>query len=540
LAQPAAGEAGGADWSAAAGPFRFARAEPRKGAIVDTWIDWNTSTASTAPVDRTPYIVRAGYGLGSVTWVAHDLGDPSITSKARSGWTHVWDHIFDLKNNTTTVDTNLPTEEQARYRDPFDVQSYVDVGPSLNRGMELQAKTRSLVTLAVLFFVAYWLIAGPGLYIYLLSKSRSNLSWFVFAASAVVATLLTVLLVRLVVRGAPELHHVTIVRKAGDQPAIMLSRFGLYVPRDGAQEIALRDLSPGSISYITPFPAHPQHINADEGFTANLSYDVPVHDASEADARINVPYRRTLKKLQARWVGAMHGGVDGQPKIDSSEGQDALQGVLTNSTGQKLVNIYFAYNDAARDQDVVLYLPSWDKGISIDLAAEFDNNVKFVRSPEDPSTNFNGIPENGVKLRGYISNRETYWQLYWYYDFKNTSFVGNYNIDDSDKTVKRSFPVMSLFDRLPPSRNPKRFELLRRGGRQLDCSPAVAAGQLVVLAEADGEVPLPYPLDVAGERVAGKGAVFYQFILGMDRVSADASTQPATQPIVKAEPQPKH
>jgi hypothetical protein len=92
--------------------------------------------------------------------------------------------------------------------------------------------------------------------------------------------------------------------------------------------------------------------------------------------------------------------------------------------------------------------------------------------------------------------------------------------------------MMSIYGRLPPMRNmvqnqTDRVEILRRGGRNLDCSAAIAAGRLVVLAEADGKAPLPFPLQVEGDKVEGSGMLFYQSILPMERIDLPPTTQPA-------------
>ena len=120
--------------------------------------------------------------------------------------------------------------------------------------------------------LVHLLIAGPGIYFYLLAKARAYMSWFLFAAAAIAATAVTVLVVQLVVRGDPELQHVSFVRKAPGQPAVVTSRFGLYIPRDGAQEIKLRDTDPKSNSYLSAFAAHPTHLKNDNEFPAYMEY----------------------------------------------------------------------------------------------------------------------------------------------------------------------------------------------------------------------------------------------------------------------------
>jgi hypothetical protein len=73
-----------------------------------------------------------------------------------------------------------------------------------------------------------------------------------------------------------------------------------------------------------------------------------------------------------------------------------------------------------------------------------------------------------------------------------------------------------------------RVEIIRRGGRYLDVSPAVSAGRLVVLAQSDGDVELPFPFEVDGDKIAGRGTTFYQFILPLDHTAGTEA--PTTQP----------
>src|SRR5437764_8635785 len=151
-----------------------------------------------------------------------------------------------------------------------------------------------------------------------------------------------------------------------------------------------------------------------------------------------------------------------------------------------------------------------------------------------------GQPEQHVKLRGIMGRAgvDNGWSRYWYSSDPTlrSNMNGNTAIDDSGRDVPKSFPMMSLFQRLPPMKNVNfrangqdRAEILRRGGRYLDVSPQVAAGRLVVLAEADGEVELPFPLEVEGEKIPGKGRTYYQAALALDHVGG--TELPTTGPV---------
>src|SRR6185369_11604461 len=191
------------------------------------------------------------------------------------------------------------------------------------RGMEHEGRAGGLVFLAGVFFIGYWVVAGPVAYLVLAGKKRTELSWTIFAVCAMGATLLTVGVVRLVLRGDAGVHHVSLVRMLGEAPAedgtprsraTVTSRIGLYIPRDGLQQVTLLDNDKDAISYITPYSIHPAHQAGSTDFPAYLEYEIPVRDTPLTDpVSVAIPYRSTLKKLGARWVGHVSGGIEVKP-----------------------------------------------------------------------------------------------------------------------------------------------------------------------------------------------------------------------------------
>lgn len=515
------------DWSLVQGPFMFARADAKPNAVVEMKLNWGGG-------EETPYLARIGYGLGCVTWVAHDLSDPAITSHAKSGWPWVWDKVLNYHNDLIIVDNQTAEQQKRPY---WGANQYRDIGHTLLAGMNLSSKSKVLVSIAVVFFIAYWVVAGPGVYFYLLTKSRPQLSWFLFAFSAVVATVLTVLVVRLVVRGAPELHHVTLVRGTANEPNQIISRFGLYIPRDGAQEIALPEVAPKNVSYLVAYPQHPQQQQSDVEFPAQIPYVVPIHDANEeGPVAISVPYRSTAKQFEARRIGEAGGTIAGRGRLRATEARNLIEGLVTNATDKRLKNVYIVYYDEDVKDDQVYYLPHWEKGQTLDLNELNDNTMKFIRAAGDPDTSTSATPEQKFRVRGKLGTVDNNigWSSYWFGMLRTENYAASNVYDDLDREVKATFPMLSLFSRLPAIKNQPgagkredRVDVLRRGARDYDISPAVSAGRLLILAEADGDQPLPFPLKVEGQKVEGKGTTFYQFVLPLDHI-AQATTQPAT------------
>jgi len=515
------------DWDMPLGPFTFGIADAKPDAKVDDWIDWPGGA-------KTPYLVRKVYGAGETIWVANDLGDTAINSRARTGWAWIWDHVLDFKNDLKIYakdDSDLKTKEYAP-------NAGVDLGGAILPGMELTSTSARLIGIAVIFFIAYWIIAGPGTYFYLLRLKRASMSWLVFGMAAVVATAVTMLVVRIVLRGAPEMRHVTLVRITPHSPAIAESRIGLYIKSDGLQTIALKGAVPDSVSLLSHFPIHPKQKNDASEFSANLEYAIPVHDAGAAEAiELHIPFRSTMKKLEARWVGDLPDGISGSPAIVPQNNQ-GISGKLTNATGKSLKNIYIVYNAPRFGnelRDFVLYYPRWKDGTSIDLAEDFPTNLVDFKT--DKST---GRPEDNQTVWGMIGlpGRPIDWSEYWDKPLRQ-GFPQDIVLNEWGRTdVMRSFPMLSLFDRLGPMKNAAgasskedRAERDRRGARHWDVSPAISAGALVVLAQSEDNAPLPFPLEVNGSTVPGQGTVFYQFILPLDRSALD---RPTTQPTTKS------
>ena len=536
-------------WDALPGPFRLTRATPRPDALVDVWMELPPSDEFAG--GRRPYIARRVYGCGAVTWVAQDLGDPALTLAARTGWVNVWDRVLDLRNDPVAGDAIDPDDERV-----YPVGGGVDLGAWLNVGLESSARVGLFIALAVVFFVVYWLVAGPGLFFFLLSRRRTHLSWFAFAATALAATLLTVGVVRLVLRGPPSVNHRSVVR-AGTGAGMTIARFGLYIPRDGNQTLALApapsaDGAPAGIATLAALPRHPAHLRGELGTAGKLSYTVPIADVTDtAAAELTVPYRSTLKQFQAWQAGqGPRGRIEGFATVDPTVRGD-IGGTLTNGTGVDLRDAYVAYKvqRGGRGEDWMIYLPRWPAGVSLDLSRE---RQALGVSALVGGTDSGSVPGNNRALFGQIG---TDWLDYWQRDLRGLLQMGEAQWDDPPGRAPRALPMLSFFDRLPPVRAPltgagTRFELLRRGARWMDLSPALAAGAVVVVAHGvePGGTPSPLPLGlkVEGDDVPGVGTTVYQFVVPTVRpppsqavdppVDAEPPTVERTLPATQPEP----
>jgi hypothetical protein len=539
-------------WNRLQGPFPYAVARVKDSA----WVaEHNEGTPG-------PYIVRKPYGAGSVTWVAQDLGSKQFFGSNTLGWSYVWDRIFDWPNDPVYSRSGMqPTRESEQYK----AHVTYELGKSMLKYMDLPSTSAALISIAVLFFIVYWVAAGPGSYLVLSKKGKATLSWFAFAALAIAATGLTWVIVKLVLRGDAQLQHVSYVRMAPGTPAIVRSNFGLYVPRDGKQKIELKSAPPGSAAYVTAFNLHPAFNESDIAFPAMQEYHLPVMEVQEQGGAkvldpkvVEIPYRSTLKKYQSQWVGEIAEGITATRPITLLDDVTlAVTGTLRNDTGRDLRNVYivFHYPEDRRDpeafmpgRDFVLYAQNWAKGSEIDVAqvgpkARGAGQLREKSGPYHPDKNFPLIKgEIGVdRILVYGFAR------YWYdCNFRVDSW-GDREFMEDEPLNPKTFPILSFFDRIPPCKNDTsgglrsgksdRVDLTRRGLRHLDMSSAITGGQMAIIAVADGkEEPLPFPMEVHGDPVKGRGVVYYQFVIPIDRkavgqmATPKAATQPATAP----------
>lgn len=516
------------------------RATPREGAVVSYYSQTNKSS---------PYIARWMYGLGSVTWVAQNLAEPNLVEFNRGavgmnsasflwGWPRIWDTIFDVPHGAGdfTVTDGMAAFGDANVKAGDWAREYVRFAPSgegsdpssVFQGMMNVDRGVGLLALAVLFFIGYWAIAGPGSYFFLLARKRVQYSWVAFALCAGAATAVTSLIVKLVLRGSPQLHHVTFVTATRGQNAVARSHLGLFIPRDGDQRIGLPHTTSEPTAYLAPYPVHPFHLpEQDLEFLGYREYDVPMRmSGTTADAEVAVPYRSTLKRLDARWVGPIPGVIDGEASIGPGTGGGALSGKLVNSTGTDLYNVYLVYRDTPGvpwrwgDDMMLRILPgtggvAWPKGQMIDLAGLLSRS----KMPDSAHIEDN---DQGKDDQGPFLAARAPLNLVWADHWRGSGddSIGARGSLRDFGNPDRAFLVLSVYDRLWPIPNRSssgandRSEILRYAGRELDASHVISCGQLLVLASSmEHESPLPFALEVEGDRIGGQGTTYYQFIV---------------------------
>jgi hypothetical protein len=511
------------NWENTTPPYRMADATPTDAlSLIDAWTTWPDKHTS-------PLIARRIYGLGCVAWLAQDISDPSLAG-VDFGWPRLWERLLDWRDVDLTFADTLPASALDRAKVKFQIDASRDLSASFLSGLEPAGLSATKLTIAFAFFVVYWLLAGPVSYFVLVAKRRVTMSWFVYGAIAAVAAALTVLIAQVVLRGSPQVKHVSLVRGRSDVPEAtrVISRLGIYLPKDTTAAVTVSKTTPGAPASITPFGGDPRN----NVTPRDSSYAVAVSgDVEEASVSVGIPFRSTLKKIQLDWTGKVGEGIGGRPKWVDADAP--LEGRLSNDTGADLSDVILIFRNADRTRgDLVIAMPDWKNGRTLELGTLWKSaESKLI---ELPSKRIGLALFGGNKVvRGNWSDAVT-----WLYEDLRISTLAGAGWNDAP-TYGRSFPIASLFGRCPPMTNYandlSRVDIRRSGLRNWDASNAVAAGALVVLGKANGT--LPAPLKVDGEAPAGDGQIFFQAVVPVDRSATQspdatvntAATQATTQ-----------
>lgn len=198
---------------------------------------------------------------------------------------------------------------------------------------------------AIVFSVAYVLIATGGVWWFLGRRRMRHHSWSGFAVVALLATLLSVFSVGWV-RGVGErVHQLSVIdAEAGAQFGSGIGVFGLKTPLDQELDLWLPSdastaLEPEHESgWLRPIPAGSDPTDAQLGFADPESYRVVPGSALIEGVRI----RSTLKRFEGAWDGALEGFVDGSV-VMNRDGTLSDESYAHNNLGVDLENCYLLH-----------------------------------------------------------------------------------------------------------------------------------------------------------------------------------------------------
>ncbi len=233
----------------------------------------------------------------------------------------------------------------------------VDLFGGMNRYIGFEKKTTIYMLVAILFVIAYGLLATWGSWFALMRRKMLKHSWTVFFLVSAAASLLGVLAVQAIQGVGTELHQLTIVDGTVDSSVVTAhGLFGLktstyrqdvevWLPQ-GPPEY---DKSKRSPHYLRPMSPK---VSLNE--SAGRFADTKRYRAEPSRAQLlGVPIRATLKQFEGYWRGTMDGQLSANIRMRKNalagESPFALGSSITNNLGHDLVDCYLI--EAKRDPD---------------------------------------------------------------------------------------------------------------------------------------------------------------------------------------------
>ena len=307
---------------------RVLLAEKAGGQQAELWEEYNG-----------PLVVRGSCASGEVTFVACPLQELLAPSQISAG-------RFFLE----TLNLRVRAEDPSSQSQQGFWMSQRSLFPIFERVVSFTLASRAYWSLAFLFTIVYILVATFCSWGLLRHKGRTHLSWNVFTAVAVVASLLSVAAVQGIRGIGQTLHQLSMVDLAAGSSDAQASTYfalktgrhmtlDLWLPRD----LMLEDEPGASPCWLKPLPAATELSVA---YADPVRYRLLPSSAEIRDLRI----RATAKHFEGYWTGQLNGTVEANITLGSREYKGsylatAIQpgSTITNRLGHDLTHCYLIH-----------------------------------------------------------------------------------------------------------------------------------------------------------------------------------------------------
>jgi hypothetical protein len=341
-------------WYQLKGPFKVARggAQARRVRRDVGRLDQGRRRAATRPTSRARHTAWGRSRGWRRTWAGRR------SQKLLARWPHVWDRVFGWKNKTTLIrvnDVKNRKEVWNNVQDAWLTTSMADLGGTLLSGMDHSGKAGAYVFLVILFFIGYWIVAGRA----------AICSWPARAAATELADLRRLgdggdaadrSRRQLLLRGEPEVRHVTTVRLAPGAPAVVESRVGLYIRATGRRPCRCATSTPTRSAPSPPWRCTPSTwattaASPTPSTTGSTCATSTARPASTSRSPTAARSRNSRCTGSATCPAAR--GIVGDPTlveagsvgdVNSDGRRDGyIGGQVANKTGYDLKNVFFAF-----------------------------------------------------------------------------------------------------------------------------------------------------------------------------------------------------
>jgi hypothetical protein len=463
--------------------------------------------------------IQRYFGFGRVTVIGLDLADGRLTGLSLPQPDAFWNRVLGRRVDTPTGSEIAALEkDQKLSRAHLNFENALGSGSLITSMINMEGQAGKGLLLALMLFIAYWLLAGPIGFFLLKNYGQVKHSWLAFAACAGLFTAVAWGGVTLFPKRI-EISHVTFldhIARPPDDPRAdepqyqrATSFFSAYVPQYGATSFALdsqQDQRDVMFSWSPPGVASQKFPNVDR-------YRV---DVAKGFSRFSMPARSTATQLYAQWLGGLDPNWGGTLLVDpknpirviGASTEQALEGNIINQLPGALTNVTVIWVKNARTsrRRYAVDANGNEQRYVTSLSSGTASNVTVMwRLKADPvwesggTTNLAALPPSTI-METNIKNR--------YIDaYSDRNVVAGTGLSMNDNNRRDYLEMLSFFQQLNPPQYIKAQDsdvlntsvaFHRELGRELDLSPWFSRPCLIIIGFLEG-APSPVPLSIDDE-----------------------------------------
>ncbi len=408
-----------------------------------------------------------------------------------------------------------------------------DLFEEVRRSIGFEGVGTAFLLFAILFAIAYTLVATTGSFWYMKRRGWQHHAWSAFAAVAIAGTTVGTGMVWLLRGFSTRLWQTTIIdAHANSDEARATALFGIKTPDHtrlnlrlpvGVQSSATVDQGP-----LRPVSKSESMDLPDSRFVASERYE----SSLAGTAMENVPLRATLKEFLGTWHGSLPGKLDAALVAKRNLGADtdriryefADGSYLNNNLGVALRDCLLiampplqeSTEEVAGERDLVTYHYYWlgDIAKSGD-ASQLSTDELRRRLYTEPTTDAGKAPERVKKLQ-LISDVMNDWE-------KSMTWLGGTDDPAAPQRRPTTTPqqenapllILSTFN-LIRSSGSEGLRFMRTYGRALDCTHQLTKRTAILIGWSDEPSPVVLEKNLTALRPE-RARTLYRFIIPVER-----------------------
>lgn len=270
--------------------------EPREDAAVGEMV------SVLAGPDGDCVVSRRSYGAGAATFVGLDLTSRALTAVRAVDAGVIWHRVLGKRFTVLPVEELTALERQRGAYFGMRAERWYD--RDISGEIAKTGRAAAGLLLALVVFVAYWLLAGPGGFFPLKQRSLHQHAWLLFVGAVGLFTAIAWGGANMFKPRLAEGQHLTFIDHVYGQPVQRARTWiNILLPTYGEQTVGVASDEAGAVEFrqaIAPWERPRAGMaGALSAFPDARSYEI---DAT-MPASVTVPARSTARQFQADWAG---------------------------------------------------------------------------------------------------------------------------------------------------------------------------------------------------------------------------------------------